>query len=129
MSTPQGGILADVPGLSRYLEFSLIPDSDPVQVLRDLATRSLGADVVVGLGAGLVSRLGGSVEGLRSFRSVSGPGCDVPSTQAGVWCWIRGADRGEITHLGRSVARQLAPAFQRNLLVDGFKYDISRDLS
>jgi porphyrinogen peroxidase len=129
MSTPQGGILADVPSLSRYLEFNLIPDTDPLQVLRGLAARSLGTDVVIGFGAGLVIRIGGSVEGLRSFQSASSLGCNVPSTQADVWCWIRGADRGEITHLGRSIARQLAPAFRRSLLVDGFKYDISRDLS
>jgi len=129
MSTPQGGILADVPSLSRYLEFNLIPDTAPLQVLRGLAARSLGTDVVIGFGAGLVIRLGGSVEGLRSFQSASGLGCNVPATQADVWCWIRGADRGEITHLGRSIARQLAPAFRRSLLVDGFKYDISRDLS
>ena len=129
MSTPQGGILADVPRLSRYLEFNLAPDTDPVQALRDLGTRSLGLDVVIGLGAGLVSGLQGAVEGLRPFRSVSGPGCNVPSTQADVWCWIRGTDRGVITHLGRSVTRQLSSVFRRSLLVDGFKYDISRDLS
>mgnify|MGYP000111786519 CR=1 FL=1 len=51
------------------------------------------------------------------------------SDLADIWCWIRGSDRGEITHLGRSITAQLAPAFRRSRLVDGFKYDISRDLS
>lgn len=129
MTTPQAGILADVPKLSRYLEFSLKPDADPAPALRDLATRRLGKDVVIGLGAGLVAVLKGSVDGLRPFPVLSGPGVDVPSTQADIWCWIRGDDRGEITHLGRSIAAQVSPAFRRSRLIDGFKYDISRDLS
>lgn len=129
MTTSQAGILADVPKLSRYLEFSLKPDSDPASVLRDLASRDLGADLVIGLGAGLVSGLSAAVDGLRPFPVMTGPGVEIPSTQADVWCWIRGTDRGEITHLGRSVTAQLSPAFQRSRLVDGFKYDISRDLS
>lgn len=129
MTTSQAGILADVPLLSRYLEFSLKPDTDPAPVLRDLATRGLGSDLVIGLGAGLITGLQGAVDGLRPFQAVTGPGVEVPSTQADMWCWIRGTDRGEITHLGRSVSAQLSPAFQRIRLVDGFKYDISRDLS
>jgi hypothetical protein len=50
MSTSQAGILADVPSLSRYLEFTLLPDTDPAPVLRDLASRKLGADMVIGIG-------------------------------------------------------------------------------
>lgn len=129
MTNSQAGILADVPVLSRYLEFALKPDSDPAPVLKDLASRNLGSDLVIGLGAGLVSGLKGNVDGLRPFQGMTGPGVEVPSTQADVWCWVRGTDRGEITHLGRSVGAQLVPAFQRSRLVDGFKYDISRDLS
>lgn len=129
MTTSQAGILADVPALSRYLEFSLNPDTDPASVLRGLAARNPGSDLVIGLGAGLVSVLGGTVSGLRAFPGMSGPGLSIPSTQADIWCWIRGADRGEITHLGRSITAQLLPAFHRNRLVDGFMYDASRDLS
>jgi len=42
MSTSQAVILADLPDLSRYLEFNLLPDSDPAPVLRDLAARNPG---------------------------------------------------------------------------------------
>tara|TARA_R110000868_G_scaffold4155_17_gene25402 strand:- start:3665 stop:4558 length:894 start_codon:yes stop_codon:yes gene_type:complete len=128
MSTPQAGILADLPDLSRYLEFHLLPDSDPAPVLRDLAARKLGAEMVIGIGSGLVSALKGTVAGLRPFPAMSGPGCEVPSTQAELWCWIRGTDRGEITHLGRSVTAQLSPAFRRSRLVDGFKFDVGREI-
>lgn len=129
MSTSQAGILADVPSLSRYLEFTLLPDTDPAPVLRDLASRKPGTDMVIGIGPALVGLLKGSVDGMRAFPAMSGVGCEIPSTQADIWCWIRGADRGEITHMGRSITAQLAPAFRRSRLVDGFKYDISRDLS
>jgi len=129
MSTSQAGKLADVLSLSRYLEFTLLPDTDPAPALRDLASRKLGADMVIGIGPVLVGILKGSVDGMRAFPAMSGVGCEIPSTQADIWCWIRGSDRGEITHLGRSITAQLAPAFRRSRLVDGFKYDISRDLS
>ena len=128
MSTSQAGILADFPDLSRYLEFNLLPDSDPAPVLRDLAARNPGAEMVIGIGSGLVSALKGSVPGMRAFPAMSGPGVEVPSTQADVWCWIRGTDRGQITHLGRSVTAQLSPAFERSRLVDGFKFDVSREI-
>jgi hypothetical protein len=76
--------------LSRYLEFNLLPDSDPVPVLRDLAARELGAEMVIGFGSGsgsgsgLVSTLKGSVPGVRAFPTMSGPGVEVPSIQADV---------------------------------------------
>lgn len=128
MTTPQAGILADLPDLSRYLEFNVLPESDPAPVLRDLAARQLGAEMVIGIGSGLISRLNGSVPAVRAFPAMSGPGVEVPSTQADLWCWIRGTDRGEITHLSRSVTAQLSPAFKRSRLVDGFKFDISREI-
>ena len=129
MSTPQPGILAPVPGLSRYLEFGAVADHDPVPVLRELASRPIDQELVVGLGPGLVHGLGQSIEGLRPFPSLSGPGCQVPSTQADLWCWLRGGDRGRVTHSARSLARQLRQAFRRDRMVDGFKYDRGLDLT
>ena len=129
MSTPQAGILAAVPNLSRYLEFSSVPDTDLTAVVGGLASRKLAEDVVIGIGPSLVQGLKGSIELLRTFPSLSGPGCEVPSTQADIWCWIKGDDRGEIAHTGRSIAHQLQPAFRCSRLVDGFSYDGGRDLS
>jgi len=129
MTTSQAGILADVPAHSRYLEFNLVADGDPAAGLRALADQDWDDRVVIGLGAGLVQKLGGTVSGLRIFPAMSGPGCEVPSTPADIWCWIRGDDRGEILHLGRSVVQRLGAAFRIDRNVDGFKYDIGRDLS
>ena len=80
MSHSQAGILAPVPRLSRYLEFGAIPDADPAAVLRKLAASRIDPDIVIGLGPGLVRALGRSVDGLRPFPALSGPGCEVPST-------------------------------------------------
>ncbi len=129
MSTPQPGILADVPPLSRYLEFAHIRDADPRAALAALAALPVDEGAVIGLGAGLVMGLGGAVEGLRHFPALTGPGVEVPSTQADLWVWVRGTDRGHILHRGRAIEAVLAAAFTRVRLVDGFKFDISRDLT
>ncbi len=84
MSTAQPGILAPVPSFSRYLEFAAVHDPDLVPVLRDLASRPIDQELVVGVGPGLVQGLGQSIEGLRPFPGSSGPGCEVPSTQADI---------------------------------------------
>lgn len=129
MNIPQPGILAPIPGFSRYLEFVSAPDADPVSVLRDLAARPIDQELVVGFGSGLVQGLGQPIEGLHPFPSLSGPGCEIPSTQADIWCWVRGSDRGQITHSARSLTRLLQPAFRCNRMVDGFKYDRGLDLT
>ena len=129
MNTPQPGILPAIPNISRYLEFGLLPDADPARVLRDFASRRVDTDIVIGFGLGLVQLLGRSIAPLRPFPSLSGPGCQIPSTQADVWCWVRGGDRGRVVHSGRSIAHLLRPAFRCDRLVDGFKYDRGLDLT
>jgi putative iron-dependent peroxidase len=129
MNTPQPGILPAIPNISRYLEFGLLPDADPARVLRDFASRRVDTEIVIGFGLGLVQLLGRSIAPLRPFPSLSGPGCQIPSTQADVWCWVRGGDRGRVVHSGRSIAHLLCPAFRCDRLVDGFKYDRGLDLT
>ena len=129
MSLSQPGILAPVPALSRYLEFGLVRDAEPRSALQQLASQSFGDEIVIGIGPGLAQGLESKVDGLRPFPALSGPGCEIPSTQADIWCWIRGTDRGHITHRGRSIAKDLAPAFRCDRLVDGFQFDIGRDLT
>jgi putative iron-dependent peroxidase len=111
------------------MEFSVMADRNPLPVLRQLAARPATQELVLGLGPGLVQGLGRSVDGLRPFPNLSGPGCEVPSTQADIWCWFRGNDQGEVMHAGRQLTATLAPAFRRDRLVDGFTYGEGRDLS
>jgi porphyrinogen peroxidase len=81
---------------------------------------------VVGLGLPLLSRLGRSVDGLRTF-----PG-DLPlfpSTQQAAWLFLAHADRGDAFDAGRAFARALGPALQVAEEVDAFQYRGGRDLS
>lgn len=125
MSLSQPGILAPLPPHSRYLEFNLAPDADPLPVLSGLASRAIDADAVIGLGPGLVRE----IDEIRPFPALSGPDCEVPSTQADLWLWQLGDDRGRIFHQARAFALDAAPAFQCNRSVDGFVHDGGRDLT
>jgi porphyrinogen peroxidase len=129
MTTSQPGILAANATFARYLEFSIVADTDPAEALKDLAGLPLGDTFVIGLGPGLIQGLGTTVEGLRGFPALSGPGLEVPSTQADVWCWVRGDDRGHILHSARAIEHVLGLAFSLERQVDGFTYDAGLDLS
>ncbi|MHA1538011.1 MAG: Dyp-type peroxidase [Alphaproteobacteria bacterium] len=129
MSTHQPGILPPIPGHGRYLEFGARPGQDPRAALAELASIELDESTVVGIGPGLVRGLGHKIDGLGAFPSLSGPGCEVPSTQAALWIWVRGGDRGHILHQARALARVVDPAFRCERLVDGFKYGAGLDLT
>ena len=57
MSLSQPGILAPVPDLSRFLEFGMVNDLDPVIGLKNLAAMTIDEEIVIGLGPGLVGSL------------------------------------------------------------------------
>ena len=129
MSFSQPGILAPLPPQSHYMEFVLAPGADPLAVLRGLASRRFNPDAVIGLGPSLFSGLASPIEGLRPFPALHGAAGDIPSTQADLWLWQRGDDRGRIFHQARAFAQHAAPAFRCNRVADGFKYDGGRDLT
>lgn len=129
MTIFQSGVLAPVPDHARYLEFGLQPDQDPAGALTKLAAAAADTGAVVGLGMGLVRKLGRSIDGLRPFPVYSGPGCEVPSTQADIWCWVYGIDRGHILEQARALTRAVTPAFRCDRLVDGFRFDRGLDLT
>lgn len=128
-ASAQPGILPAPPAVARYLTLRLVPDVDPLPALEALAQRDLGDDLVVGLGEPLTKALARPVGGLRSFPALTGAGFSVPSTQAALWCWLRGSDRGDLVHAARELEALLAPAFELESIVDGFKYADSRDLT
>ena len=129
MTSYRPGILAPIPGHSRYLEFGLVPAADPAPALKALASRAGAEDIVVGLGPALVQALGQAVEGLRPFPAMTGPGCAIPSTQADLWVWSRGVDRGRIAGSARELTQALRPAFRRDRQADGFRFGRGLDLS
>jgi putative iron-dependent peroxidase len=105
------------------------PGHDYSGALRRISELSENPALVFGLGHRLVSANGESIPGLKAFPEFSREGCEVPSTQADIWCWVRGQDRGQILHLARSVAAALSPEFAPVHSVDGFCYGSGLDLT
>jgi len=125
----QPGILAPVPGTARYLSFALRPDSDPTEALEALRDRGVDDTLVVGLGQSLVLAMGASIDGLRGFPALSGPGFEIPATPGALWCWLRGEDRGALVHAARGLTHTLSGAFRLDAVVDAFRYGAGLDLS
>ena len=129
MSNSQPGILAPIPPLARCMSFQLLPDEDPLAALGALAERALGDGLVVGIGQPLALALRSEIPGLRGFTALWGPGISIPSTQAALWCWLRGTDRGELMHAGRALEAELEPSFEVEQVLDAFEYAGGRDLT
>ena len=94
MAATQPGILAPVPPLARHLFFGMASDGDLRKSLRALGSLADGDGTVAGLGRSSVLALGRELTGLSVFPRHVGPGFEVPSTPAALWCWLRGKDRG-----------------------------------
>jgi len=129
MAQHQPGILADVPRVSRYLSFQLRPGADVRPALARVEARPMDAGTVVGLGPALVASLDRGIEALREFPSLVGPGISVPSTPAAFWVWLRGDDPGALVHAGRSWVKEVEGALVLDTVMDGFFFDIGRDLT
>lgn len=129
MSNIQNGILAEVPNNAIYLYFSLKPDANPQQALKDIGELCDGENHVVGLGEPLLLAMGKSVPGLKSCPSIAMPGNSIPSTQQALWVWLRGKDQGELLHESRRFKKMLEDDFILSAKINAFMYRDSRDLS
>ena len=128
----QPSILPGVPRAARYLSFSCRPGADAATTRDAVASLAVDEALTVGFGAPLIALWGGSVDGLRSFPALSGPGVEVPSTQHALWCWLHGDDRGELVNRSNAIADSLAGGFRLERVVDGFKHgddELGRDLT
>lgn len=121
----QPGILADVPPAGRYLSFAATAGA-PQAALRAALARGArlvdGDCAVLGLGATAVAALGGLVPRLRAFPSWAGTPVTLPNTPTGLWCWLRGEDRGDLVLKGQALQHALAPAWRLDHVVDGFRH-------
>lgn len=129
MAETQPGILAPVPPLARHLLFGIAPGADVRKSLRALGSLADGDGTVVGFGRSTALALGREIAGLGVFPRHAGPGFEVPSTPAALWCWLRGKDRGELTHRARSIEKVLWPAFRLEQAIDAFRYGAGLDLT
>jgi putative iron-dependent peroxidase len=129
MTEPQPGILADCPAACRYLFLRPRPGADVRASLHALAQRPIDESWVVGIGSPVAAAAGMQVEGLRVHPALAGSGVVAPSTQAGLWLWLRGDDRGSLLHTGRELTDLLAPGFVLDEAIEGFRHREGRDLS
>jgi putative iron-dependent peroxidase len=129
MSSHQPGILEPVPRVARYLTFQLVPGADPRASLERLSRRTLGPQLVVGIGSATAVRLDKRVDGLRECPPLTGPGAVVPSDPSALLFWLRGDDSGELLHRGRELSREVADAFVLDSATDAFMYAGGRDLT
>ncbi len=129
MTNAQPGILAPTPKLARYLTFSLKAGAQPQSALSQLVALADGDVLVVGIGQPTVVALNRRIDGLRNFPTNFGAGLVLPSTSAALWCWLRGADRGDLLHLTRKVINAVASAFTTDPIIDAFEHAGGRDLS
>lgn len=128
--THQSGILEAIPAAARYLFFRRRADTSLSSALDALARLTL-EDVLVAVGSGFIAECGAAdcVPGVREFPSLEGASQEVPTTPVGVWCWIRGEDPGSLLHRGRALEAALAPGFELERVVEGFRHREGRDLT
>ena len=120
----QAGILLGIPNHARYIELKI---SSKVNIAALLNGLEPNERMVVGLGAGLVQSFA-KLRELHEFQLVSGVGVEIPSTQADLWIWLRGEDRGEIAKRARTILEYLNEGFEVVRTIDGFKFGIDLDI-
>ena len=129
MKTVQPAILADDILPARFLSFSINSVTEVKPVLQMLVDNLDMSSVVVGMGESLVSALGQDVSGLKTLEAQVAGRIEIPSTPAALWCWIKGADPGDLFHRSREIESLLLPAFSLDEVIDSFRFDENRDLS
>ena len=131
----QPGILLDLPAASRYQLWNLSGDAPAVRAaLARLQQWADGEQAVVCIGQPVADLLGTPVPGLRNFPAITGPQGPLPLTPHALCLWLRGQDQGDVLRLSREAAALLAPAFNREKVVDCFRHgwngkDAVRDLT
>ncbi|QBG47897.1 Dyp-type peroxidase [Verrucomicrobia bacterium S94] len=129
MTYYQTGIVDNLPAHGRYLTFEHLPGTPPTGALQRLQTVADGSELVVGLGRSLTLELNADIPNLGTFPADPKARIEVPSTPAALWCWLRGAERGDLIHRSRELKNQLSEAFECINTIDAFKHGSGRDLT
>ena len=129
MSSWQPAILALPTAAGRFMTLGLTTDARPRDIGARLAALTIDDRMTVGIGAPLAAALGRTVEGLRAFPGVRGPGGAFPSTQGALWFFVGGDDAGEILHRARRIVAALGDYVRLDEDIPSFVYGGGRDLS
>jgi porphyrinogen peroxidase len=129
VSTWQPAILTPPPPAGRFLTFGLPRDADARDIGARLAALTLDEHTIIGVGAPLARALGRTLDGLRAFPDVAGPGGHFPSTQGAVWSFLGGDDAGDVLHRARRLVASLGDGVRLDEDVASYTYGGGRDLS
>ncbi|MCU1458302.1 MAG: hypothetical protein JWL73_2394 [Actinomycetia bacterium] len=137
MAHAQPGIFALGTRSHHHLEFDVLPDVAPTEVvaalrgLREPSVTAGGDNIIVGFGADLWRRIAPaeSPDALVPFAGVQGDGRSMPATQHDVWIWVHGTGPDVLLDTARAVGRSLAPVAVLALEQPAFVYRDSRDLT
>jgi putative iron-dependent peroxidase len=125
----QKAVLEPPPLVARALAFDMQPGADPRSALPRLTDGPCPAHGVLGFGLPLLLALKKSIDGLRAFPAIAGPGCAFPSTQGALWAYL-GANTESDVHEHAGVLRaRLGASFTLREEVRCFRYRDGRDLS
>ena len=125
----QDKIIDDIVDYSRYIEFDMGDDVEISELKASLSKLSNLSDCVVGVGVSVSTKLSSTIPGLTSFPEFQSKKMSLPITQSDLFVCFYGKDPGVVFHHSRTIEDALLPVFKRSRLVDGFKYDIGRDLT
>jgi putative iron-dependent peroxidase len=81
------------------------------------------------VGVPTLQALGQKVPALRTFPTLNGPGGVIPSTQRGLWVFLRGQDPGILFDLTERVKNLLEEGFRLDDAMETFTYAGGRDLT
>ncbi|RZS58178.1 Dyp-type peroxidase [Sphaerotilus mobilis] len=130
----QTGIFEPIPAHGRYLGLARQPSADRADVralLQALAAEVDGRQIVLGLGAGLVTHLAGAdaVPGLHDFHAPADSRVALPETRFDLWLWLRGEDPAALLWQADALRERLAPAFVVVEDLAAFRHGDGRDLT
>jgi porphyrinogen peroxidase len=139
VDTPQFGIFAVGTSAHSFLEFTIRPDTTPLDLVRAVAeleephTTVGGVNIVVGVRPSIWARVA-SDQVPEHATDFSGPligveGFTMPATQQDVWVWVAGAGHDLVFDVANDIVTTLRPVAEPATEVTGWSYRHSRDLT
>jgi porphyrinogen peroxidase len=139
VATPQFGIFAVGTSAHSFLEFTIRPDTAPLELVRAVAdveephTTVGGVNIVVGVRPSIWAQVASDQVPAHTadFAAplVGAEGFTMPATQRDVWVWVAGSGHDLVFDVATDIVAALAPVAEPATDVTGWSYRHSRDLT